>query len=105
MYGSLMCFKGFSIFDTSLKRWEPVHGWTIGQYIGLDDINGFFIFEDDLVYESGVKRPLRVVFRDFRYVVENEDGTYVSPIDEERMYEIIGTIQDNPELFKGGQNE
>lgn len=100
MYGSLMSFKGFSIFDPSLKQWVPVYGSTVGQCVGMDDINGNLIFEGDLVRASGRKTILLVTFVNFSYIVVNKNRKFVNWLERDIMYEIVGTIHDDSKLFE-----
>lgn len=69
---------------------------TVGQYVGLKDMNGYLIFEGDIL-ESPVKRigskcGTRIIVRDIR------ECKYIALYVNE--YQIIGNIHDNPELIK-----
>lgn len=48
-YGSLQCFKGYSIFDTIWKHFIHVDYKTVGQYVGLKDRKQHRIFEGDII--------------------------------------------------------
>lgn len=54
IYGSLLKFHGFQIFDYTLNAWVSVDGHTIGQYTGVSDDRGNMIFEDDFVANRSI---------------------------------------------------
>jgi uncharacterized phage protein (TIGR01671 family) len=114
VYGSLQCFKGYSIFEAGWKNWISVSGDTVGQYTGLKDKNGVKIFEGDIVtFEDAVadyegyhddvflnrgevtytERGMCLYFTN-RQVVEMGDLFYKETAD----CEVIGNIYDNPAL-------
>ena len=108
VYGSLLCHKGFSIFDECFKNWVTVEGKTVGQYTGLKDATGKRIFEGDVIHyfirtydESGLHE-----YKDDKYnhpkvgPVVFTDGcflplAYCVP----EMVLVSGNIHDNPELL------
>ena len=91
------------------KEWY-VDDNTVGQYTGLTDKNGKKIFEGDIVagalwWQEQPKNGL-VTFRDgsfgllwYRGKIE-QFAPFTSMCNI--VYEVIGTIHDNPELLKGG---
>ena len=108
VYGSLQCFKGFSIFDMTLKNFVPVDSKTIGRYTGLTDENGKKIFEGDIVkrrhivYDFSGEGHVHCRIADVKY-----DKAFFYPrnliLDSKSV--IIGNIHDNPELLEVSENE
>lgn len=128
LYGSLLCFHGYSIYDLSLGHWEGVQGKTVGQYTGLTDKNGKKIFEGDILKYTRTKwhEPLhadngedlislhlvyfdeiQAAFKQSHYTGKDKkligSGFLVfdDPRADKNIIEIIGNIYDNPELLKG----
>ena len=90
---------------------------TVGQYIGLTDKNGKYIFSGDIVHAIHRHNYVGVKDKDFGIgIIEYHDTYYggasyhINIIGESgsRVFsaslevEVIGNIHDNPELIKGG---
>lgn len=82
---------------------------TVGQYIGVTDINGKPIFEGDIVkYGDTIHK---VVFEQrngtayFGLVYNELETLPFGHYQDLKQIEVIGNIHDNPELLKGGDEE
>ena len=110
VYGCLLQFKGFAIFDHDWKTYVPVHGETVGQCTGLTDKNGKRIFEGDVVSADADSPRMAVCwepgYAEFRACWLDWFGNrlYRSLCGTDKL-EVIGNIHDNPELLKGGGAE
>lgn len=115
-YGSLAVndiFGHTHIWDASLGYME-VDPKTVGQFTGLMDKNGEWIYEGDIVEWEKDGLLYVVKFRKgmFYASVEecNEDIFGGFPLHtlteyEDRKCKIVGNSYNNPELLKGGENE
>ena len=84
---------------------------TVGQYTGLTDRNGRKIFEGDIVvfadfFDDKIHRG-EVYWCDSAFwfdctETEGDEGMYSLAYISVNVLEVIGTIYDNPELLKGG---
>ena len=82
----------------------PVDPDTVGQFTGLTDKNGKRIFEGDIVrnadgYLFSAQYPFAVKFCDGNFCGDAGEFVYISG-EEFRYCEVIGNINDNPELLE-----
>lgn len=86
---------------------------TIGQYTGLKDKNGKEIYEGDILTWSQngiISSPLVVEFKHGAFGYTYSEGSFIAlagnsnfafnPFDNDKRFQIIGNIYDNPELIK-----
>lgn len=107
IYGSLQCFKGYSIFDGILKNFVTVDGSTIGELTGAVDKNKRKIYEGDIVLYRTVNRDYRkalIVWGSYCFSAK-EENSYNRPALDIVMcecngdIEVIGNIYDDPDKF------
>ena len=104
------------IFSAIGGLWFTVHPETVGQFTGLTDKNGKKIFEGDIVNTYNGTKTLKELEKisykgisfigvikwnltEARFYLEHLDGIKWH-LKNDRFYEIIGNIHDNPELLE-----
>lgn len=80
---------------------------TVGQYTGMNDKHGEYIYEGDIVLcKFGYCGNPRMFAHEDKVVVKWGRAAYDSLNSSDIYeYEIIGNIYDNPELLKPNENE
>ena len=116
IFGDLVASKYICCHDENVDD-EPRIGFidvvqeTVGQYTGVDDVNGAKIFEGDIIRihndYTGDAHPFNAVVgftHHGQFVSWGEDDGFYCPFDIWNVplvwWEIIGNIHDNPEMIK-----
>lgn len=106
---------GYKVYLWYQGEWIEVIPNTVGQYSGLTDMNGKKVFDGDIIQlrtlDTNEKRRAACLYGEFEYEDEmflgwhlSFEGYEMSILQEgEELFElceIIGNINDNPELLK-----
>ena len=121
-YGSYLFLHISSVDWTGAKSGKPedvhyivndqdinyaVYPSTIGQYTGLKDKNGKRIFEWDVIKRFWLGAEIIYCVRydgEYAHFIGNSmnKSGFTTFDNDGEMFEVIGNIHDNPELWKGG---
>ena len=79
--------------------WAAVAAWvvdpeTVGEFTGLQDINGVDIYEGDIIQDKNLDGAFRILAEGFK----GEDLYWTLKHDN---FKVIGNIHDNPDLLEG----
>lgn len=101
IYGDLRQWSetGMGICGRDLKHTFPVRPETVGQFTGLTDKNGKRIFEGDIIKLSQSGKCYEVKYKSGCFCIGLNWA-----ISHEPDCEVIGNIQDNPELLNGTES-
>ena len=92
VYGSLLRFKGCTIFDENFGRLHPVREETVCEYTGMRDKNGIRIFEYDSVELFGA--TYTVVYSEGSFNLSGSEGQIVGLGKFAARVAVIGNILD-----------
>lgn len=111
MYGDLVAGKFICVCDETIDE-NPRIGFidvvnkTIGQYTGIDDVNGTKIFEGDIVHGNVDWSSCGMFEEDVVEIQFAETvGGYQWLCFDLDTIEVVGNIHDNPELIKEVEND
>lgn len=80
---------------------EPIDSETVGQYMGLTDINGKRIFEGDIIEYNNGKGYVGWSDSNVSWMCVEEKGEYWEWFGNMGCVEVVSNIHDNPELLEG----
>ena len=106
VYGDLLQFDGRpdkAIWPIDEDDWIESDPTTVGQFIGLRDKNRRDIYKGDIMTLGDAKNRTGVVVKSLRspaFVLRVGDTEYDLYYGfNERKYEVLGNIHDNPEMW------
>lgn len=70
------------------------------QFTGLHDKNGKEIYEGDILKESMLADPMKVIYHNGSFVAYDGLGPSLPILGGSLAYEVIGNIHENPEIVK-----
>lgn len=106
-YGHLSSHEGYPIIHPMkcIGASILVEDGTVGEFTGLQDVNGADVYEGDILRYPQNNKTYQVVFKDGIFWGEGNNGSGASAHFFPSC-EIVGNVFDNPELLeKGGKHE
>lgn len=107
-YGSLLIWADgectiLEKSDSSNAVWKrEINPDTVGQFTGLQDVDGKEIYEGDIMREVYTGYTFQVVYDAPEFCIKANDYGYRF-LNRVENFEVVGNVFDNPELMEGGQ--
>lgn len=98
-------FQSVKIFDEDGDDWQESENFILMQSTGLKDKNGTEIFEDDVLKNNDYPNQTFICkysMLQASFQAESLNGLLTSSLwkDEERDWQVLGNIYENPELLE-----